>query len=144
MNQSYSLSENVKIVKQNSPYNVYITSENVYFVSIDKSSPRLKKLKKTYTAINAVGIRFGALGALITMIPLELFVTPRINRERTQALNNLRNIDVNQLDSLDGYGCPRREVVFEEKKKDRYKIHLGDNWLLLSGNDARDLHKALL
>jgi hypothetical protein len=143
MNPPYKLAENIKVLKTNDRYNVYITNDNVYFVAIDKCSPLLKKLKRTYTSINAVGIRFGALGALITIIPLEIFVMPKINKERESVLANLRTISLSELDSLPGYGAHRHDVQFEERKKDRYRVHLGDNWLLLDGQNARDLQAQL-
>jgi hypothetical protein len=139
----YNLAENVKILKTNDRYNVYITSDSVYFVAIDKCSYSLKKLKRTYTSINAVGIRFGALGALITTIPLEMFVMPKINRERENVLNSLRNISLSKLNDLPGYGARKQDVQFEERKKERYRVHLGDNWLLLDGQSARNLEAQL-
>ena len=142
--QPYKLAENIKILKSNDRYNVYITRDSVYFVAVDKCSPTLKKLKRTYTSINTVGIRFGALGALITAIPLEIFIMPKINRERENVLNSLRNVSLSELNNLPGYGAHKQEVQFEERKKDRYRVHLGDNWLLLDGQSARDLQSQLL
>jgi len=144
MIQPYKLAENVSILKTRDHYNIYITSNNIYFVSVDKFTPELKKLKHTYNIINGVGIRFGALGALITAIPLEIFVVPRIKKEYMRALDMLRNIDVSELKALEGYGCARAQITFEEKKKDRYRVHIGENWLLLSGDDARTLQTALI
>ncbi len=141
--QPYQLSESVKILKTNDIYNVYITKDNVYFVAIDKCSPALKKLKRTYASINRAGIYFGALGALITAIPTEIFVMPKIKREREAVLDNLRNVSLDELNRLPGYGAPKHDVQFEERKKDRYRVHMGENWLLLDGQSARDLQSAI-
>jgi len=144
MNTSpYKLAENIKILKTNDRYNVYITKDAVYFVAVDKCSPTLKKLKRTYASINHVGVYFGALGGLLTAIPTELFIAPKINREREVVLDRLRNISMDELNSLPGYGARKQDVKFEEHKKDRYRVHIGDNWLLLDGQSARDLQAAI-
>jgi len=85
-------------------------------------------------------MRLGILGALI---PLELFINPKIKREREIVMDRLRNVSIGELRELPGYSAPKRDVRFEEKKKGRYRIHLGENWLLLDGQSAQDLHSAI-
>jgi hypothetical protein len=144
MATNQDLIEDIKALNKHESYNIYITKDRVYLIAIDKCSAQLKKLNKTYNSITVIGRPFGLLGALITIIPAEIFVGPKLRNERKRVLADLRNIEIHELDNLPGYKVYKHEVEFEEQKKDRYKVHLaGEQIFMLAGEDARKLQMAI-
>jgi hypothetical protein len=143
MSPQYKLAENQRFPKNVTPWNVYITASKVYFIPVDKQSPELKRLNTTYMAISVIGYRFGILGVLLVVGPLDAIMKPKMEAARARALERLRSISIADLQRLEGYSCLRSEVGFEEKRKGNYRVHLGKDWVLVDGPSARDLQRAM-
>jgi hypothetical protein len=110
MNAHYKLLENQRFPKNVTPWNIYITTNKVFFIPVDKQTPELKRLNMTYMSIRAVGYRLGVLGALLVVLPLDAIVQPKMEAARARALERLRRISIADLEQLEGYRCLRGEV----------------------------------
>jgi len=143
MKPPYSLAENQRFPKNVTPWNVYITADKVFFIPVDRQTPEIKRLNITYMSIRAIGLRFGLLGGLLVVLPLEALMKPKMEAARTKALEKLRHISVANLERLEGYSCLCSQVQFEEKRKDTYRVHLGKDWVLVDGPSARELQSAI-
>ena len=78
MNRPYTLAKNQQFPKNITPWNIYITANKVFFIPLDKQTPVLKKLNMTYMSISAIGYRFGILGALLVVLPLDAIMHPKM------------------------------------------------------------------
>ena len=143
MPDDYKLAENVVTANNKGSYNVYITKERIYFVSIDNYTPELRRLSNISGTLGGIGGVLGIVGIFLISIPIGIFISPRYNREKEKALEKLRNINTQELNKLKGYSCLHQEVEFEKAKKENYKVYIGKDWLLLSESDASSLHKVL-
>lgn len=143
MSEDYKLAENVVTADNKGSYNVYITKDRIYFVSIDNYTPTLRRLSGISATLGGIGGVLGIVGIFLVSIPIGIFISPRYKREKEKALEHLRNISIQELESLKAYSCLQQEVEFEKAKKENYKVYVGKDWLLLSEADAVSLHKAL-
>lgn len=143
MDSHYRLSENQRFPKNDTPWNVYITANKVFFIPVDRQTSELKKLKLTYSSITRIGFLGGAIGGALMALVAHALLNSRTEDARASALAHLRRISIADLERLEGYSCLRSEIRFEEKRKDTYRVHLGKNWVLVDGPSARDLERAL-
>ncbi len=143
MSEDYKLAENVITANNKGSYNVYITKDRIYFVSIDNYTPELRRLSNISGTLGGIGGVLGIVGIFLISIPIGIFISPRYNREKEKALEKLRDISIQELDKLKSFSCMQQEVEFEKAKKETYKVHIGKDWLLLTDADASSLHKVL-
>ncbi len=143
MSEDYKLAENVVTANNKGSYNVYITKDKIYFVSIDNYTPELRRLSNISGTLGGIGGVLGIVGIFLISIPIGIFISPRYNREKEKALEKMKDISVQELEKLKGYSCMRQEVEFEKTKKEDYKVHIGKDWLLLTETDASSLHNEL-
>lgn len=143
MSENYKILEDIETLNNKGRYNIYITTDKVFCISIDNYTSALRKLSKISGTLGGIGGVLGIVGILIVSVPIGIFVAPRYKKEKEIALDKMRNIDIHELEGLKGYSCMRLEIEFEKMKKERYRVHVGKDWLLLNDADAVNLQTIL-